>query len=137
MAIRKKTLGINFPFRDSNRGDFLDMSETPEVEIKTNLVHLLTTKKGTRYFMPEFGTNLHRFIFEPIDDITNGEIENEIIDAVDKFLPNIKIDKVNILQFKNDPEFGDTQLKHLIKITLDYRIQIKSFDVRDSVTFEL
>ncbi len=44
------TYGINFPFRNSLTGNFLDLSETKDEEVRTNLIHLLLTRKGSRYF---------------------------------------------------------------------------------------
>ncbi len=41
------TYGINFPFRESFVGRYLDISDTTDEEIRSNLVHLLLTRKGT------------------------------------------------------------------------------------------
>jgi phage baseplate assembly protein W len=69
------TYGINFPFRNSLTGNYLDLSETKDEEVRTNLIHLLLTRKGTRYFLPDFGTRLYEYIFEPLDGPTFSEIE--------------------------------------------------------------
>ncbi len=58
-----KTYGINFPFLDSRTGKYLSLSETADEEIRTDLIHLLLTRKGSRYFLPDFGTRLYEFIF--------------------------------------------------------------------------
>ena len=50
--------GINFPFNESPLGFYLDLSDSPEAEIRSNLIHLLLTRKGSRYFLPDFGTRL-------------------------------------------------------------------------------
>ena len=42
------TYGIDFPFRDSQKGDYLNMTEIPEKEVRANLIHLLLTRKGSR-----------------------------------------------------------------------------------------
>ncbi len=64
------TYGINFPFRDSFNGKYLDLSDTSNEEIRSDLIHLLLTRKGSRYFLPEFGTRLYELIFEPMDGPT-------------------------------------------------------------------
>ena len=46
------TYGVDFPFRDSLEGKFVKMTASPEREIRANLIHLLLTKKGSRYFYP-------------------------------------------------------------------------------------
>jgi phage baseplate assembly protein W len=135
MAFRKSTLGVDFPFRDSEKGDFLRMTTTPEEEIKADLIHLLLTRKGSRYMLPSFGTNLYQYIFENLTDETLGKIENEINDAVEKFIPNLKIDTITILKF-GDEGFdlsGDSE-SHAIKIRLGYSIQQKSFEFNDNIT---
>ena len=45
-----KSYGINFPFLDSGKGSYVATTPTPEKEIRSNLVHLLLTKKGSRYY---------------------------------------------------------------------------------------
>ena len=90
------TYGIDFPFRISPKGDFLVMTETPEREIRANLIHLLLTRKGSRYYLPDFGTRLMEFIFDPLDGPTFSSIEAEIRDSVSKYIPNLQITTISI-----------------------------------------
>lgn len=135
MAIGKKTYGVNFPFIDSIAGDYVGLTKTPTEEVKANLVHLLLTKKGSRYMMPTFGTNLYQYLFETIDDITMGKIENEIIDACAKYMPNLKINSIELKDYGTDDtlEVSD-QLQHQITINIDYEIVNNTFSERNSVT---
>ena len=64
------TYGLTFPFRDSFDGKYLDLSSTTEKEIRNNLIHLLLTRKGSRYYLPDFGTRLYEFLFDPLDTPT-------------------------------------------------------------------
>ena len=138
MNIRKTTYGVNFPFLDGVNGDFLRLTETPELEVKSNLIHLLLTRKGSRYYLPDFGTNLYQYIFEPLDDITMGKIEDEIIDAVEKYIPNLTINKIVIQKFFDDIEYvDDDQLQHTIKINLDYTVNSRTFQSSGTVTLLL
>lgn len=132
MEIRKKTYGINFPFLESTNGDFIKLTDTPEQEVKSNLIHLLLTRKGSRYFLPEFGTNLYQYIFDPIDTKTISKIENEINTACEKFLPNLKINKINI-----DSIPSSNKESHTIKITIDYTVTFRTFQYNDLVTIVL
>ncbi len=36
-----RTYGINFPFKDSLNGKYLDLSDTADEEVRSNLIHLL------------------------------------------------------------------------------------------------
>jgi phage baseplate assembly protein W len=101
MAIK---YGIDFPFRDSQIGDFVKMTETPEREVRANLIHLLLTKKGSRYFLPDFGTRIYEYIFDQNDMVTFNLIEEEIRDGVKKYIPNLDINSINIMSAENDPD---------------------------------
>ena len=91
------TYGINFPFRDSTRGDYLQLTEFENQEIKADLIHLLLTRKGSRYFLPSFGTRLYEFIFEPFDNVTFDAIQSDIREAVATYMPNLLLNNITIL----------------------------------------
>jgi phage baseplate assembly protein W len=98
------TYGIDFPFRDSSKGSYLKMTESREKEIRSNLIHLILTRRGSRYFLPDFGTRLYEFIFQPNDSITFGLIEEEIRTSVRKYIPNLEINKIEITSADDDPD---------------------------------
>lgn len=135
MNIRKLTYGVNLPFDDSDNGDFLKLTASPEAEIKSDLIHLLTTRKGSRYYLPDFGTNLWQYLFEPIDDIVMTKIEDEINDSVEKYIPNLKIDKIKIETYYDKIEYVDNQqMQHTLKINIDYTITSRTFQSSDTIT---
>jgi phage baseplate assembly protein W len=90
------TYGINFPFRDSRRGDFLELTQLEAQQVKSDLIHLLLTRKGSRYYLPEFGTRLYEFLFEPFDGLTFDAIQSDIRDAVQQFMPNLLLNQITI-----------------------------------------
>jgi phage baseplate assembly protein W len=97
------TYGIDFPFRDSLKGDYLSLTETPEREVRANLIHLLLTKKGSRYFLPDFGTRIYEYIFDQNDMVTFSLIEDEIREGVKKYIPNLEINSIDIVSAEEDP----------------------------------
>ncbi len=99
-----KTYGIDFPFRDSGIGNYLRLTSTPEREIRADLVHLLLTRKGSRYFLPDFGTRLYEYIFDQNDIVTFNHIEDEIRESVKKYIPNIEIKALTVISAEDDPE---------------------------------
>ena len=102
------TYGINFPFRDSRKGDYLALTEFEAQEIKADLLHLILTRKGSRYFLPEFGTRLYEFIFEPLDGQTFEAIKIEIEEAVRKYIPNLTIQDITIEPYTDsEPSLGE------------------------------
>jgi phage baseplate assembly protein W len=90
------TYGINFPFRDSRRGDFLELTQLESQQVKSDLIHLLLTRKGSRYYLPEFGTRLYEFLFEPFDGLTFDAIQSDIRDSVQQFMPNLLLNQITI-----------------------------------------
>jgi phage baseplate assembly protein W len=90
------TYGVAFPFVDSFTGRYLDVTNSTEGEIRANLVHLLLTRKGSRYFLHDFGTRLYEYIFEPLDGPTFSDIENEIRDTVRNYMPNLQVTNITV-----------------------------------------
>lgn len=109
-----KYIGVKYPFKESPQGFFIDLNSTDRDEIKSDLLHLILTRRGQRYYLPEFGTNLLQFIFEPNDIITHSDIEKEIKDTVKKYIPNLTINSVIVEQSKT-AEFVAT-------VTIDYTV---------------
>jgi phage baseplate assembly protein W len=80
------------------------MTGTPEREIRADLIHLLLTKKGSRYFLPDFGTRLYQYIFDQNDAVTFGLIESEIRDSVKKYIPNLDLTSIVVVSAEDDPD---------------------------------
>ena len=147
------TYGISFPFVDSFTGRYLDVTETTEGETRTNLVHLLLTRKGTRYYMPNFGTRLYEYIFEPLDGPTFSDIESEIQDSIRTYMPNLQVTNVTVepasagLEDKGFTvnEYGEREFKvtniatleHTARIKIDYRITDSAFESQDFIILNI
>ena len=147
--------GITFPFKDSQEGLFLSTNDLPDDEVRSNLMHLILTLKGSRYFLPDFGTNLMRYIFEPLDGGTKKVIEKEIREAVKKFIPNLQITKVDVKTLEDikieeetqtldgrvdDKTFsfvGELQEHYTIRVRIDYSVGAGVFESRDFVVINL
>ena len=121
------TFGINFPFRDSAKGYYMEMTESPEEEIRADFIHLLLTRKGTRYFLPDFGTRLYQFIFEPMDNRTFDAIEAEIRDAV---LVTTNDDRVYRVAGAGTDDYT-------AKVLIEFTITDSAFETRDFVIINL
>jgi phage baseplate assembly protein W len=147
------TYGINFPFRDSYEGNYLSLSQTNDQEIRSNLIHLLLTRKGTRYYLTDFGTRLYEYLFEPLDGPTFSDLESEIRDAVNEYIPGITItnisitpgsegleDKGSFINDNNEREFrvtGIGELEHTAKIKIDYTITESAFNTSDFIIINI
>ena len=146
------TYGVDFPFDTSYRGDGLKMTEYFSDEIRASLLHLLLTRKGSRYYLPDFGTRLYEYIFEPMDGPTFSDIEAEIRDSVSEYIPGITITKISVTDASDGEEDkgtyvqGDTRVyrvpgisekEHTAKIKIDYIITDSAFNQSDFVIINI
>ena len=70
--------------------------------IKQSIVNLLMTNKGERVYQPEYGSDLRRFLFEPMDFATAAAIQSNIVSTIKKFEP-----RIGILSLEAIPNFDD------------------------------
>ena len=90
-------IGIDLPFRKSNgpEGWFASTSYSIDA-VKQNVKLLLQTRKGERLMQPNLGIDLHRFLFEPLDDDLILEIQNEIVETFSLWLPFVTIKDMSV-----------------------------------------
>lgn len=119
------SINIKFPFKDSVKGFFLDVSEDTESAIKNDLMHLLLTSKKERYYLPNFGTNLQRFLFEPNDGITQSEIKEDLNNTIKEYIPNLTIRKIDV----DNVNVGE----HKAVVRVDYAYSEGVFEVKDFI----
>jgi phage baseplate assembly protein W len=124
-----KSININFPFKDSPKGFFLDMNTNDRLAIKADLLHLLLTNKRERLYMPDFGVNLKKYLFEQNDGFTSSLIKEEISVAIKKYIPNLQLTELNISNSE------DNEYKKIIRI--DYVVTEDAFSFSDYVIIEL
>jgi phage baseplate assembly protein W len=148
-----QTYGLTFPFRDSFDGKYLNLTSYSDQEIRSELIHLLLTRKGTRYYLPDFGTRLYEFIFEPLDGPTFSDIDAEIRESVEEYLPGLTITNITITpasagdedkgSYINDNDErvfrvpGIATEEHTAKVKIDYKITDDVFRSSDFVIINI
>ncbi len=99
MANNNRTISIKFPFRDDTiNGKLFAMNTTTVDDVRSSLYFFLNTKKGERWYDPDFGTRLHEFLFEKNDGVTGLAIKNSLKADVEKYFRNVKIEEIVIDQ---------------------------------------
>ena len=122
-------ININYPFKDSHKGFFIDLTEDSASAIKADLMHLILTRKGQRLYNPDFGTDLLRFIFEPNDDITLAQVKEQITMVVKKYLPKLQIKAINVDQ--------STESEYAAVLRMDYNISDDVFTSSDFIIINI
>jgi phage baseplate assembly protein W len=130
----EKFINIQFPFKDDSKGKYLAMTKESDDAIRSDLIHLLLTTKGERLYLPEFGTNLRKYLFEPNMEAVRGDIKNEVQDAVTKFIPNLVISELTVTK----PDEGDPNItEHTAVVRIDYVVTQGAFQKSDFVTLKI
>lgn len=94
-VIDKKIYGLNFPFKNNNRGYF---SKSQGVELtRNNLRQLLLTERGERVMLPNYGVSLKKYLFDPLDQTTFQAIQSEILTSISNYLPTVNILKLSVV----------------------------------------
>lgn len=122
--------GIKYPFTSDNLDEmFLDLNETYEDSVKSKMLHVIFTPKGSRLRMPDFGTNLVQYIFEPNDGETLSNIKSEITIQVGKYVPGVRFDDISVVRDDKD-ERGTV-------VILYYTIQKGENEVSESLGIKI
>ena len=101
MASKLSFKDINITFKKHPVTNDLVVSKDASA-IKQSIVNLLMTNKGERVYQPEYGSDLRRFLFEPMDFATAAAIQSNIVSTIKKFEP-----RIGILSLEAIPNFDD------------------------------
>ena len=89
------TYNIKFPLNDDvTQNTYFKMTRVTKDAFSSDLLLLLLTQKGERYYEPDYGTDLLKYIFEPNDTLTASDVEQEIKRTVSLYIPNLTINNI-------------------------------------------
>lgn len=64
--------------------------------ILQNIKIILMTVKGSDIHRPEFGSDLYLFLDQPLTAIARGKIMAEIVEAVERWEPRVKVKNISL-----------------------------------------
>ena len=118
------SLGIKLPMNasdvDSSNGIF-NVSRTTEDQTVSNYINLLLTKRGERYMQPDFGVGIQYKLFEQNTDILQIEIEQEIRNQANYWLPYVFNESIEVRTAKDIPGLGNDS-ENAIQIVIRFRV---------------
>jgi phage baseplate assembly protein W len=88
-------------------------------------MHVVFTPKLQRIRLPEFGTDLIKFIFEPSESITWEAVKNEVSDSVRRWTNNIILNDIQVIKNEED--------ENEIYVRLDYSVTNGNQVTNDSI----
>ena len=111
------SVGLDLPIArqpGDNQGYFATTKTTMDA-VKNDIKLLLMTQRGERLFQPFLGMDIRRFLFEQITDDTGIEIENDIVETFQTWLPFVQLQDIKV-------DLGN-QDKNQIKINITINIR--------------
>ena len=86
---------FKIPFKPGNQGNF-EMTGNFDENLRQSIKVLLSTEPKSRIMELDYGGSLRKFLFEPNDDTLKFIVKNHIVDKFKKFLPEIKVNQVDV-----------------------------------------
>ena len=127
---KRQYFGIKYPFRrDDFQKFFVDANNSTKDKARSEIMHIVFTPKGQRIRMPEFGTDLIKFIFDQNDGLTWEAVKNEIRDSVSRWANNISLTDVQVV--KNEEDESE------IFVRLDYNVSEGNKVTSDSIVVQI
>lgn len=106
--------GPSFPYNPSDTGGY---KYTENIErINQSLFILFETPKGSRLMMPEFGSNLRKYRFDPLDRVLLEKLRFTITEDIKRWEPRISMTSI---EFLADNEAIDN---NILYISISYNI---------------
>lgn len=107
-----------------------DVSATiNERAVNQSLIGVISTKKGSRPFDPEFGCDINSSLFDNINDLSAYQVEKSIEEAILNYEPRIRLKRVDVLPIYDENTYVITIEYHLITDrTTIYRLKTELRD---------
>ena len=104
-------------YSDINQYDTTEQDILIDIDaIYQSIDNILLTSKNQRLFLPEFGTDMINFLFDPMDRPTLFAMKSEIINAINQWEPRI------VLHRQKSSIFGKPQ-NHTVELNLVFIIK--------------
>ena len=127
---KRQYFGIKYPFRtDGFQHFFIDTNDTLKEKARSEIMHIVFTPKGQRIRLPEFGTDLIKFIFDPNEGVTWESVKNEVSESVRRWSNDIILNNIQVV--KNEEDESE------IYVRLDYSVTEGNKITNDSIVVQV
>lgn len=127
--IKKQYFDIKYPFTNDCMEKYeFDLNNNQRERVASDLLHLLFTPKGQRLRLPDYGTNLIQYIFEPNDESIWPEVKQEIQDTVRKWIYGVDLNDIQVMASEDGTE---------IYVRVDYSVTEGNLTYNNSIAVEI
>lgn len=88
-----------------------------EEAVKRSVKTLLLTQAGEVPFFPKFGSNVRRYLFEPIDPITTQLLTQEIRATIEGFEPRVTIQSLTVTPSEDEHQYVIDLILQIVNLT--------------------
>ena len=129
---KKEVYGLAFPLGSNPAGGFFS-AQTGIPMITSAVKQLIMTSRGERVMLPNFGTNLRKYLFQPLNEGTFDSIKREIQYSFEKYIVGAKIVKLAVFPFGEAGPAGGNSIKVILSLKLDV-LELEIFDVEVNIS---
>lgn len=101
-----------------------------EESIKQAINNLILTNKYERPFNPNFGCNLRKYLFEPMNSFTASSIENEIKMSIENYEPRVRLIDVVATPFEKQNAYAVTVEFYIVNSSVPVTLTTLLYRVR-------
>lgn len=94
------------------------LKKNNEYAIAASIRNLLLTSHYERPFNPDLGSNLKKFLFEPIDNVTTSLIQDSIFETIINYEPRVTVSEVIAIPNFDDNGY-DIKVVFFVKNTIE------------------
>ncbi len=124
--------GWSFPLEiDETTGKI--KTTTLENDIKQSILILLHTQKGERLYHSDYGNELQRFMFEPLQSNLKKDIQKEIENCIKKWEKRVSSVAVEIFESAEQYTTLIVQIQYYIEQTEQWQTWQYAFDLTESL----
>jgi phage baseplate assembly protein W len=102
---REKRIGLSWVDKKSISNPYYDKNSGFQL-IRDQVKQLVLTTKGERVMLPNFGTNLMNFLFEPFTSDLVALLATDLQEGISRYIPNINVNYIRFFQSDNLHGFG-------------------------------
>lgn len=86
-----QSIGISFPFKNTTAGGVFGTDNSTESALKSDLISLLTLKRGQRPMQSNMYSPAFDYINEQFDSIMTQRLQNDLTQKINEYLPQLQI----------------------------------------------
>lgn len=127
-APREKTIGLGWVSEKNAETPYFDKASGFKL-IKDQIKQFILTSKGERVMLPDYGTTLRNFLFEPFTSQLASIQAADLQAGFKKYIPNVSINYIRFFQSENLHGFGLPGIQIQMEVSPNKSLQVVNIKV--------